>query len=115
MKSTALEIAMLDQIKNAGLTMPDLEVPTGFGKTRFDFAWPELMLALEVEGGTWANGRHSRGAGYARDAAKYNAAQVAGWMVIRVTSDMIRGKMAIDTVVSAYVAATNKKQWSTPQ
>ena len=31
---------------------------------RFDYAWPDRRLALEVEGGTWTGGRHVRGRGY---------------------------------------------------
>lgn len=53
-------------------------------KWRFDFAWPEHMLALEVEGGVFSGGRHTRGAGFAKDMEKYNEAAAAGWRVIRV-------------------------------
>lgn len=56
---------------------------------RFDFAWPEARVAVEVEGGTWDRGRHTRGAGYAGDCAKYNAAVLGGWRVLRFTSDML--------------------------
>lgn len=55
----------------------------------FDFAWPDEKLALEVEGGTWVQGRHSRGAGYTSDCRKYNTAVVLGWRVLRATTDMI--------------------------
>ncbi len=58
-------------------------------KWRFDFAWPEAHVAVEVEGGTWDRGRHTRGAGYAGDCAKYNAAVLGGWRVLRFTSDML--------------------------
>lgn len=99
---THLEQALLTQMQTAGLTQPESEYPTGYGKTRFDFAWPDIKLAVEVEGGTWSQGRHSRGAGYARDCEKYNAAQVAGWTVIRATSDMVRSGAAIKWVVLAF-------------
>lgn len=52
---------------------------------RFDYAWPDRMVALEVEGGVWTQGRHTRGKGYLADIEKYNAAQVMGWTVIRCT------------------------------
>lgn len=51
---------------------------------RFDYAWPERLIALEVEGGVWSGGRHTRGAGFVGDMEKYNAAGVAGWRVFRV-------------------------------
>lgn len=56
---------------------------------RFDFAAPDAMVGIELEGGTWGNGRHNRGDGYAADCAKYNAAGLAGWQVFRFTADML--------------------------
>ncbi len=59
-------------------------------KWRFDFAWPELMVAVEIDGGTWMGGRHSRGAGAAADHDKYNQAIVRGWKVLRFTNQNMR-------------------------
>jgi very-short-patch-repair endonuclease len=61
-------------------------------KWRFDFAWPSRMLAVEVEGGTHSGGRHTRGAGYAADCEKYNAATISGWRVLRFTGDHLNDK-----------------------
>jgi len=57
---------------------------------RFDLAFPDRKLAIEVDGGTWSNGRHTRGAGYAKDAEKGNAAIVLGWRVLHYTSNVIQ-------------------------
>ena len=65
-------------------------------KWLFDFAWPEEKLALEVEGGVWTNGRHSRGSGFTADCEKYNEAALLGWTVIRVTDEHIDNGAAID-------------------
>ena len=65
-------------------------------KWRFDFAWPEQKVALEVEGGSWMAGRHSRGAGFNADMEKYNAAVLAGWKVLRVTPQTVA---MMDTVL----------------
>jgi len=54
-------------------------------KWRFDYAHPELMIAVETEGGVWVQGRHIRGKGYINDMEKYNAAQLLGWKVLRYT------------------------------
>lgn len=58
-------------------------------KWLFDFAWPEQKVALEIEGGAWTGGRHTRGKGYESDCAKYSEAAVLGWKVLRVTTGML--------------------------
>ncbi len=50
---------------------------------RFDYAWPDERLALEVEGGIWIGGRHNRGSGFVKDMEKYNRAACMGWRIIR--------------------------------
>jgi hypothetical protein len=52
---------------------------------RFDYAWPDAKVALEVEGAVWVRGRHTRGAGFLKDMEKYNRATVLGWRVVRCT------------------------------
>jgi hypothetical protein len=56
----------------------------------FDYAWPDLQIAIEQEGGIWIMGRHSRGSGFLKDAEKYNLAALAGWMVLRYTPQQIK-------------------------
>lgn len=56
---------------------------------RFDFAWPDKMLAVEVEGGGWINGRHNRGAGFEEDMKKYHHAMRLGWTLYRCGSNLI--------------------------
>lgn len=46
---------------------------------RFDFSWPPLKLAVEVEG----RGRHQSYKGFEADCQKYNAALELGWRVLR--------------------------------
>ena len=52
---------------------------------RMDYAWPLHKVALEVEGGVWTRGRHTRGTGFMKDLAKYNAAASRGWRIVRCT------------------------------
>lgn len=49
-------------------------------KWRFDWAWPERMIALEIDGVI-----HRIKDKFARDMEKSNAAQLAGWVVLRCT------------------------------
>jgi len=89
----------------AGLPAPDLEHP--FAKPRrwrFDLAWPAHKLAVEVEGGTWAGGRHSRGSGYELDVEKYNEATLLGWRVLRVTTHMVTDGRALAIIQRAFAA-----------
>ena len=57
---------------------------------RLDYAWPELKLAVEVHGGTYTNGRHTRGGGFTSDREKMNEAAIFGWTVLEVTSAQVR-------------------------
>ena len=55
----------------------------------------EYSILVEIEGGTYARGRHTRGSGYAKDCEKYNHAALAGWQVYRFTGEMIKDGSAI--------------------
>lgn len=65
---------------------------------RFDFAWPDQKIAAECEGGTWVNGRHTRGSGFEKDLEKYNAAALLGWIVLRFSSGAVKSGAAIDSL-----------------
>jgi very-short-patch-repair endonuclease len=52
-------------------------------KFAFDFAWLGQRIALEVEGGIWIGGGHSRPSAVKKDMVKYNLAAVLGWRVLR--------------------------------
>lgn len=54
---------------------------------RFDFAHIESKTAIEIEGGAFTNGRHTRGKGFMNDMEKYNEAILLGWVVLRFTPE----------------------------
>lgn len=67
-------------------------------KWRFDFAFPEKKIAVEVEGGglNGMPGRHQTKEGFEGDCFKYNAAAKLGWRLFRYTTFMVKSAVAID-------------------
>ena len=88
--------------ESAGLGLPVAEYkfhPTR--KWRFDYCWPDKKVALEVEGGVWTGGRHTRGSGFVRDILKYNSAAILGWRVLRCTPQEVRNLTILNTLREA--------------
>lgn len=99
---SAAEDKLLTQIRHNKLPEPERELKFhSTRKWRIDFAWPDLMLAVEVEGGTWTGGRHTRGAGFRKDCEKYNQATLDGWTLLRFTTGMVTDGEALKTITSA--------------
>lgn len=71
---------------------------------RFDWAWPDQQLAIEVDGGGYTFGRHHRYAGFAEDCVKLNTAVVLGWRVLRCTPQQVQDGTAIDFVKRTLLA-----------
>lgn len=94
------EEALVTQIKWLNLPAPVREHPVapGVRRWRFDFAWPSLMVAVEVEGGIRSGGRHTRSDGFDADCEKYAEAAIAGWSVIRVSTGMVTDGRAVALV-----------------
>lgn len=62
---------------------------------RFDYAWPKYRLAMEVDGGIWTQGRHTRGAGKLADMEKLSLAAIGGWRILYVSPEQIRNGHAL--------------------
>ena len=58
-------------------------------KWRADYAWPLRLVIVEIDGGVWTQGRHTRGAGVIADQRKLNAAALLGYRVLRYTPDRL--------------------------
>ncbi|MFS1865143.1 hypothetical protein [Vibrio breoganii] len=75
-----------------GLPEPKLEhIFHPVRKWRMDYAWPDLKIALEIHGSTFAGGRHTRGSGYAEDREKMMEAQLLGWIVLEIPTTNLAG------------------------
>ena len=72
-------------------------------KFRADFCWIDEKIIAEVEGGTWMpKSRHTSGAGFEKDAIKYNLAALMGYRVFRFTRSMIESGQAVATLERAF-------------
>lgn len=64
---------------------------------RFDFAWPNKKVAIEIDGGgfSFGGGKHMQ----PRDLEKLNTAAALGWKVYRFTPAMITTGQAIKFIL----------------
>lgn len=91
-----LEDTFAFQVKAAGLPEPEREYRFHpMRRWRFDFAWPASMVAVEVEGGVYVHGRHTRGRGFTADCEKYAEATLLGWKIFRFTGEPIESGYAL--------------------
>lgn len=98
-KRTALEDRLAGQMRASGLPLPVREHRfDAVRRWRFDFAWPEWMLAVEVDGGEWVRGNHYRSEGLAADREKTLAADRAGWQVLHFTGGAVRSGAAVQAL-----------------
>ena len=67
-------------------------------KWRIDFAIVDLKIGIEIEGGVWSGGRHTRGNGFVDDMEKYNAAVTLGWVILRFTPQDLNKITTFETV-----------------
>lgn len=95
------EAALELQLRAVGLR-PEVEFRFHESRRfRFDFAFPSERVAVEVEGGVWTRGRHTRGGGFESDCQKYSIAAVEGWCVIRATPSMVESGEAVRLIETA--------------
>ncbi|MCA9952035.1 MAG: hypothetical protein KDE48_20435 [Anaerolineales bacterium] len=102
---------LLDQIRLTKLPEPQLEYQFHANRRwRFDFCWKPQLVACEVEGGIWMQTDKGYSKGHAHptrfegDCEKYNEAALYGWLIIRVTPEMIRDGRALDWLERALLS-----------
>ena len=85
-------------IKSVGLPPPIREYKfSPDRKFKFDFAWPDVFWAVEVQGGLWikGGGGHNHPKSIQDDYEKYNLAHELGWRVLQYSDKMIKSGEAI--------------------
>ena len=100
------EDAVRDACVAAGLPEPEREFRFHDVRLyRFDCAWPEHKLAVEIHGGTASGGRHVSPSGMKSDCDKANLALLLGWRVLTFTQTHIGSKIGMTRTVSVIAAA----------
>lgn len=61
---------------------------------RADYRVNDAPVLIEIEGGIWAGGRHTRAKGFIEDTRKYNAAAALGFTVFRLPTGFRREDVA---------------------
>ena len=59
-------------------------------KFRCDYVCLEAKIVIELEGGIWIQGRHTRASGFVKDVEKYNLIALEGYRIFRVTSEQTK-------------------------
>ena len=92
MRLSEAEELFYSLVKDSELGLPHREFRFApVRRWRFDFAWPDIMLAVEIEGITGGKGgRHQRVRGFLSDAEKYEQAMLLGWTVYRVPGSWVK-------------------------
>lgn len=91
------------QLKAAGITFEREHKFHPDRRWRFDFALHppnpyHYKLAVEIDGGLFTNGGHTRGRARIGDMTKDVEAMLLGWRVLRVPTDWIKNGIALDYV-----------------
>ena len=100
--ASALEEEMAFQLHAAGVPDPEREFRFLRNRRfRFDFAWQDARVALEIDGGHQTGGRHVRPQGFEKDCEKMSLAAINGWRVLRATGRHVRTGVALQWVEAA--------------
>ncbi len=89
---SGLQMRFARALVSHGCPEPVLEHPVRLGKKRYriDLAYPDAMIAIEVDGWEWHNTRTA----FDGDRARGNDLVAAGWTLLRFTSGMIDAEAA---------------------
>ncbi len=68
---------------------------------RADWCFEGARLLVEIDGGAWTRGRHTRGRGFIEDIRKSNEAMLLGWRLLRVTPQMVQSGEVVALVLQA--------------
>jgi very-short-patch-repair endonuclease len=91
-EKAVLNAAFLQALRSERIPQPvaEFKFAAPDRKWAIDWAWPEHHLAVEIEGGVWAGGRHIHPTGFMKDVEKYNALALHRFFLLRFTPTQFR-------------------------
>jgi hypothetical protein len=102
------EILLAEQLRQAGIPFKQEYrfAPPRRWRADFFIDWSLLdplwsPVLIEIDGGGYVAGRHSRGAGMAADCEKQSAAAILGYRVIRATPRQVENGTALSWIRQA--------------
>ena len=91
------ELLLEQQLRQAGIPFEREYAFVPGRKFRADFlvwdvpgpGWATHRVLVEVDGGAWISGRHTRGSGFEKDAEKASLAAINGYRVIKCVPSQV--------------------------
>lgn len=101
--------AFLSQLQIAGVEVPvpEFAFAAPERRWRFDFAYLDLKIAIEYQGGVFFQGAHTGHTstkGITKDFEKFTEASLRGWMLILIDAGSVRSGKALEWVERAIKA-----------
>ncbi len=105
MTASTAELTLEAQLSQAGIPFEREYAFHPTRKWRADFALPWASwspgILVEIDGGAFIGGRHSRGTGVEADAEKQSAAAILGYRVIRATPAQVEDGRCLEWIRQA--------------
>jgi very-short-patch-repair endonuclease len=101
---SSAEILLAEQLRQAGIDYHREFQFHPSRKWRADFTIEPILavrILVEIDGGAFVAGRHSRGLGVEKDAEKQSAAAILGYRVIRCTPAQVDDGRALAWIKAA--------------
>ena len=96
---SALEVRLVQILRRSGLPLPQKQYRVLEGSRvigRFDFAYPEAKVVIEVDGYRW----HSGNQAWQRDRRRNNDLNRLGWTILRFTAEDLKDPHAVIRQIS---------------
>lgn len=101
--TTKNELIFLALLQQEGLPLPTKEVVMISGRRyRVDYAWAELRLGIEIQGGVFTRGAHGSIYGILQGYKKANDAAANGWTLMYFLPSQMLETATITLIKKAY-------------